>query len=287
MQNLCCYRELPIWDINSIPERFKQAHNTKAGTWAKLHIIQGTVQFAMLNEQGHILTEYTFDVEHQPPFIEPQAWHQILSASEDVLCQLSFYCEPSSYFEKKYQLAATHSEIRMAAPQLQVGKALDVGCGQGRNTLYLNLLGFQVDAFDVNQMSIQKLNEIIQKEKLENIQTSIRDLNQSQHIDGQYDFVFSTVVMMFLEAKTIPPLIQNMQNATKSGGFNLIVCAMDTEDYPVQPDFPFSFKSNQLREYYQGWNILKYNEDVGELHRTDKLGNRIKQRFATLFAQKI
>ncbi|RZG48768.1 SAM-dependent methyltransferase TehB [Acinetobacter wuhouensis] len=287
MENLRCYRELPIWDAKSIPQGFKQAHNTKVGTWAKLNILQGHLDFAMLNEHGDTLSQYPFSVENQPPFITPQAWHKIVSTSPDVRCQLSFYCEAEDYFAKRYQLSPTHSEILMAMPYLNTGKALDVGCGLGRNTLYLNQHGFQVDAFDVNPQSIQKLNDIIEIEKLENIQTAIRDLNQDQSIDGAYDFVFSTVVMMFLQAETIPPLIQNMQKVTKTNGVNLIVCAMDTDDYPVQSDFPFSFKPQQLRDYYRTWNILKYNENVGELHRTDEQGNRIKQRFATLLAQKI
>jgi len=32
-----------------------------------------------------------------------------------------------------------------------------------------------------------------------------------------------------------------MQQATKSGGHNLIVAAMDTEDYPCYLPFPFTF----------------------------------------------
>ncbi len=97
-----------------------------------------------------------------------------------------------------------------------------------------------------------------------------------------------TVVMMFLEAKTIPPLIAQMQQATVPGGYNLIVCAMDTPDIPVQADFPFSFKPRgELRAYYEDWNIVKYNEDIGELYRVDAQGQRIKQYFATMLAQKV
>ncbi len=36
------------------------------------------------------------------------------------------------------------------------------------------------------------------------------------------------------------------------------------------------FKEGELRRYYEGCDMLKYNEDVGELHRMDENGNRIK-----------
>jgi len=111
------------------------------------------------------------------------------------------------------------------------------------------------------------------------------DLN-TLAFDGEYDFILSTVVMMFLERDTIPRLIANMQRCTKPGGYNLIVAAMDTEDFPCTVGFPFAFAEGELRNYYAGWELLKYNEDVGELHKTDEQGNRIKLRFATMLARK-
>ncbi|HBD6304596.1 TPA: tellurite resistance methyltransferase TehB, partial [Shigella flexneri] len=120
---------------------------------------------------------------------------------------------------------------------------------------------------------------------LDNLHTRVVDLNNLT-FDGQYDFILSTVVLMFLEAKTIPGLIANMQRCTKPGGYNLIVAAMDTADYPCTVGFTFAFKEGELRRYYEGWERVKYNEDVGELHRTDANGNRIKLRFATMLARK-
>ena len=287
MQQLICYKELPVWTQQSIPQGFKNPHNTKAGTWAKLTVLQGEVNFAMLDESGKVLSEHVFSPEQQPPFIEPQVWHKIVSASEDVQCQLRFYCLPQEYFTKKYQLSPTHSEILAATPYLQGGRALDVGCGQGRNALYLSQHGFEVDAWDVNPHSLQKLQEVIAAEGIKNIHVQQRDLNADQSIGGKYDFICCTVVMMFLQAKTVRPLIAQMQQATEINGFNLIVCAMDTDDIPAQPDFPFTFKEGELSALYEGWNIVKYNENIGELHRVDAEGNRIKQHFATLWAQRV
>ncbi|WP_349928371.1 SAM-dependent methyltransferase TehB [Acinetobacter sp. A1-4-2] len=287
MQQLICYKELPVWTQQSIPQGFKNQHNTKAGTWAKLTVFKGELHFAMLEESGAVKSEHVFSPEQQPPFIEPQAWHKIVSATDDIECQLQFYCLPQDYFTKKYQLSPTHSEILAATPYLQGGRALDVGCGQGRNTLYLSQHGFEVDAWDVNENSLQTLRQIIQAEQIDNIQVQQRDLNADQSITGRYDFICCTVVMMFLEAQTVKPLIAQMQQATNVNGFNLIVCAMDTDDLPAQPDFPFAFKQGELSALYEGWNIVKYNENVGELHRVDAQGNRIKQHFATLLAQRV
>lgn len=291
MEELVLYKQMPVWTKATLPKLFQQQHNTKAGTWAKLHVFKGELEFAFLTEQGVTISSHHFTVNQQPDFIPPQVWHQIVFASDDLECQLSFYCLPEQYFAKKYQISLTHSEIIAAMPYLQHSQgqaltALDVGCGSGRNALYLAQQGFKVDAWDINSQSIARLGSIIDAENISSIHAQIRDLNLNWAIDQQYDFIYSTVVMMFLQPQTIAPLIDSMQKATRSYGHNLIVCAMDTADYPVQPDFPFSFKANELSQYYAGWKIIKYNENVGELHRVDAQGQRIKQRFATLLAQK-
>ncbi|STY64791.1 Tellurite resistance protein TehB homolog [Mannheimia haemolytica] len=37
-----------------------------------------------------------------------------------------------------------------------------------------------------------------------------------------------------------------MQKNTKVGGYNLIVCAMSTDDYPCPMPFSFTFKEGEL-----------------------------------------
>ena len=190
-----------------------------------------------------------------------------------------------NYFTEKYDLTRTHSDVVDAAKIVAPGKTLDLGCGNGRNSLYLAANGYDVTAWDKNPMSIANLEHIKNAEGLTNLHAEVADLN-ALNFDGEYDFILSTVVMMFLDAKTIPGLIENMQRCTNPGGYNLIVAAMDTDDFPCTVGFPFAFKTGELRRYYTGWDLLKYNEDVGELHRTDEHGNRIKLRFATMLARK-
>ncbi|WP_312272803.1 tellurite resistance methyltransferase TehB [Pseudescherichia sp.] len=190
-----------------------------------------------------------------------------------------------NYFTEKYGLTRTHSEVLAASARVSPGKTLDLGCGNGRNSLYLAANGYSVTAWDKNPMSIANIERIKAAEGLTNLEIATVDLN-ALSFEGEYDFILSTVVMMFLEPQTIPGLIANMQRTTVPGGYNLIVAAMDTDDFPCTVGFPFAFKTGELAEYYTGWEVVKYNEDVGELHRTDANGNRIRLRFATLLARK-
>lgn len=287
MQHLRCYKQMPVWTKDTLPQMFQEKHNTKVGTWANLTILKGALRFYELTEAGEVVGTAEFSPENQPPFVAPQLWHKVEALSDDLECQLAFYCEPKDYFAKKYNLTSTHSEVLELAQYLdgQTGSVLDLGCGQGRNSLYLNSLGFNVKAVDHNETSLEFLQSMIEKEGLNGLQTEVYDINHANQT-GSYKAVISTVVLMFLNRERIPAIIDNMQNCTESGGYNLIVCAMDTADFPCPMPFSFTFKENELRDYYQGWEILKYNENTGELHKTDAQGNRIKLRFATLIARK-
>ena len=91
---------------------------------------------------------------------------------------------------------------------------------------------------------------------------------------------------MFLNRERIPAIIKNMQEHTNPGGYNLIVAAMSTPEVPCPLPFSFTFSEGELKEYYKDWKFLEYNENMGELHKTDENGNRIKLKFATMLARK-
>lgn len=284
IRDLIAYKKLPQWTAQTMPEGVKNQHNTKQGTWGQIRVLSGRLKFYELTQDGQVTAEHIFTPETAIPLVQPQAWHKVESLTDDLVMQLTFYCQPEDYWTKKYQLGKTHSEVLEAAPNLPLGKVLDLGCGQGRNALYLAQRGFEVTAVDQNRASLETVQTIAEAEGFEMTVVSY-DIAQAS-IQETYDLILSTVVLMFLDAETIPDIIKNMQEQTAPGGYNLIVCAMDTEDAPCPMPFPFTFKEGELRAYYEGWDLLKYNEDFGHLHRLDQFGNPIRLRFATMLAQK-
>lgn len=190
----------------------------------------------------------------------------------------------ADYFHEKYGMTKTHSAVIEAMAHVVPCKALELGCGQGRNALYLALRGFDVTASDYNPGGLGTIEAIAQAEDL-SVRTEVYDMNQAA-INEPYDFIVATVVFMFLNAQRVPQIIANMQAQTNPGGYHLIVSAMDTEDHPCHMPFSFTFKENELRRYYQEWQLVQYKEAIGSMHARDAQGNPIQLKFVTLLAQK-
>lgn len=284
-EKLIAYKRMPLWTKDTMPEAVQRKHNTKVGTWGKITVLKGKLKFVDLTEDGEEVASHVFEAGADNPMVQPQAWHRVEAITDDVEWFLEFYCEPKDYFPKKYNSNPVHSEVLEAMESLSPGKALDLGCGQGRNALFLAQHGFEVTAVDQNELALEILQSIVEQEDLE-MTVGLYDIN-SANLKQSYDLIVSTVVLMFLQADRIPAIIRNMQDQTNPGGYNLIVCAMDTEDYPCQVPFSFTFKEGELADYYKDWELIKYNENPGHLHRRDEDGNRIALRFATMLAKKI
>lgn len=179
----------------------------------------------------------------------------------------------------RYGLNPAHSEVIDACKIIEPCDTLDMGCSNGRNSVYLSQLGFNVTAIDTNSSAIDMLQAIITQEKINNIKTQMYDINNAS-LGEDYGFVSCTVTLMFVDPNRVDAVIEDMQKRTVDGGYNLIVCAMSTEEHPCPVNFPFTLKSGQLREAYAEWELIKYNEDIGTMH------NGAKLQFATLLSRK-
>lgn len=179
----------------------------------------------------------------------------------------------------RYGMNPPHSEVVMACEIIPPGKALDMGCSSGRNALYLSQLGFDVTAVDTNTRAIDALQSIAEQEQIANIDARVYDLNQAC-LDEDYDFIACTVTLMFLEPSRVDAVLADMQAHTRPGGYNLIVTAMDTPAHPSPVGFPVLLGEGELREKYAGWELVKYNEDLGTMHSGAQL------QFATMLARK-
>lgn len=288
--SLKCSQTLPEWTTATLPAALRERHCAPERQSAQLRVLAGTLTMEWLDDTDQVTATYKASAQQPLPLMPPHQAHRIVSVSDDLRCQLSLFCALEDYGHLKYGMTRTHSEVIKAFQHTETQaplRVLDLGCGGGRNTLYMALKGHRVTALDHNINSLESLATVVHNEALEKrVDIHQVDLNQYA-VSGEYDIMISTVVMMFLQPGTPERLIHEMQAHTAPGGYNLIVAAMSTDDYPCTMPFPFTFGVGQLSRLYTdaGWTLERYNEDVGELHRTDAQGNRIKLRFATLLAR--
>jgi tellurite methyltransferase len=141
---------------------------------------------------------------------------------------------------------------------------LDIGCGEGRNSLYLSESGLDVDAFDISEAGISKLKSIAGENGLR-VNAWAQDL-ATFVFEKTYDVILSHGVLHLVEKHEWQRTIQEMKKYTNPGGFNII--GIFTNKLPATPDnVPFTkalFDEGDLKELYADWNIIEFNAYVFE-----------------------
>lgn len=72
--NLVAYKRTPEFNASSIPSGLLHSHNTKAGVWGKIVILEGTLTYRILEP---ILEEVLLS-SNQSGIIEPTIKHQVI-----------------------------------------------------------------------------------------------------------------------------------------------------------------------------------------------------------------
>lgn len=79
-------------------------------------------------------------------------------------------------------------EVLAFAPTLPVGRALDLGCGLGRASLYLARLGWQVDGVDFIPQAITEATNRARQLGLDNVHFHLGSVTQLDFLVGPYSF---------------------------------------------------------------------------------------------------
>lgn len=291
--DLICYNQTDIaHDGNLI--FFLEKHSTKEGTWGFLQLTSGEIDFIFLDGSGQELSRQRLNQMNAYQLIPPASWHKIQPISEVFTASLEFYCKPHRFFNKKHRLATVHTDL-LYVYQTYIQKQgkldiLDVGCGSGRNLLFLGLAGHRVTGIDINESSLQQIDRIAHQEKMTTVMTRVHDLHQPLDFEvNTFDFVVSTVSLQFLQPERILSLLTELQSATRPQGLHFLVFPIATKTFALPDSFTYLAASHELYEFYQncGWSILEYKETVGHLHKLEESGKPMQGLFGLLLAQKI
>jgi SAM-dependent methyltransferase len=86
-----------------------------------------------------------------------------------------------------WDLSDPPPEVLTFAPSLLPGRALDLGCGLGRASLYLARLGWQVDGVDFVPQAIETARQRAQAAGLNNVTFHLGPVTALPYLTGPYD----------------------------------------------------------------------------------------------------
>lgn len=143
-----------------------------------------------------------------------------------------------------------------ALKEMLPGFALDVGCGQGRNALYIARKGWKVDAVDSNAQVINDLAEQVSRYGLD-IHPKVADVTSFTFVKT-YDAILCMMLLHFLTKAEWQSLIAQMKAHTSPGGIHVLAVFNDNNPAGTRP---YLFRPNELKSCYSDWDILTYHNN--------------------------
>ncbi len=85
-EDVARYAGTPVFSEGSIPANLRRAHRTKAGTWAKIVLLEGRLRYRILEPE---IEEVELS-PGKPGIVEPEALHEV-EALGRVRFRVDFY----------------------------------------------------------------------------------------------------------------------------------------------------------------------------------------------------
>ncbi len=152
---------------------------------------------------------------------------------------------------------------------LKVGSYfLDLGCGQGRDSLFMLKNGFKIDTVDNSQEGINKIKEFAQSNNLSlvNINLFCSDIRNFNILKNKYDIINAFNSLQFLPKKETLKIIENIKNNIKGEGY-VIISAFTTDDplyKKMNTEKRCFFEPQELKNIFFDFHIIEYKEKIIE-----------------------
>lgn len=187
---------------------------------------------------------------------------------------IAFLSNPNVTIKEFEELFRKHSRV------------LDVGCGEGQNAIYLAQQGHCVDAFDLSEHGIAKVNYRCEALGIQ-LNAFTADLTQYQ-FEQNYDVIVCFGTLHFVNKTDWKNFIREAKVHTNVGGIHII--QIFTDVVPASKDIAaFAIglaKDEEIKELYDDWEILQFKSYVFEdehpnvpkhLHASNKIVVRKRQ----------
>ena len=140
------------------------------------------------------------------------------------------------------------------------GRVLDLGCGEGRDSVFLAGLGYDVVGLDLSLDGLRKAARLAEDRGVHVawVCAGLPDLP----VRGPFDLVYSCGAIHYVARSERAALFAQLRELTRPGGHHAHVVFTDRRIYREKNEVVHYFTPGELRDAYRDWTILRDDEGV-------------------------
>ncbi len=159
-------------------------------------------------------------------------------------------------------------------------RILVVGCGEGRDAIFLARLNFEVVATEISSFGLRRASDCI-SEEINRLELYMLDAHEPHDHLGEFDAALMMNVIQHLNPDSIPDRIEHFKSLVKPGGIfsaqlftvedphylNAVNSAGEfgrrlTIEHPERKYRIRFFEKGELRSYFEDWEMIHYHESL-------------------------
>jgi tellurite methyltransferase len=197
---------------------------------------------------------------------------QALNISVDKLLGYSAFRDDESYYDKDYkkdeyfwgvQPSIMCLKLLELLPPVRPLKVLDIGCGEGKDAVFLARCGYDVSAFDISEAGLDKARRLADAARV-HIQAFRANL-WDYRLDQKYDALFSSGALHYIKPELRDEIMADYKSHVNDGGvaaLHVFVEKPFIKAPPEKNENAFNWRSGQLFSYFHDWYIDQCAEYV-------------------------
>jgi len=140
---------------------------------------------------------------------------------------------------------------------------LDLGCGQGSDSLFFAKNGFLVTALDSSSVAINQIKTKKDELQLNNLELICGDIKDYNIEKDKFQVIICRNVLNFLNKDEATKILNGLKDNVQKGGY-LIIEAFTKNDPSFISDNKFSsyFDEQELLNLFAGYKLLYYLENI-------------------------
>lgn len=196
----------------------------------------------------------------------------ILSTTVDAM--VGYRHQPFTDYEEKYKDEQYYwgtvpnsmcYEVMKLRPPVKPYRVLDIGCGEGKDAVFLAKNGYRVTAFDIADAGLEKAKELA---KRHGVVVDFFKANVNEYVpDDAFDIIYSSGVLHYISLDKRKDFFTKLKDCTIASGIHALNVFVEKPFIGMAPDSEEAEKlvepwhSGELAGYYHDW-LFHQSEEI-------------------------